>query len=258
MTNNPFFSSFLRKLFLLILAASLTACAGTETKGTNSNDPIESVNRQSYGFNDGVDKAVVKPVAKTYANVTPEPVRQSITNFFDNITYLNVILNGLLQGKFDQAASDSARFIFNSTLGIAGLFDVSTEMGFPKHQEDFGQTLATWGVDQGAYLYFPFLGPNTVRNTPNFVTSILLNPLFYVSGGALLPLAAVNIVNTRADLLDETQLRDDSAVDPYSFTREAYLQQREYQIYDGEPPLEGYDEIFDEEFDSESGNLSIE
>lgn len=246
-------------LFILIcLTLLLSACANVETKGTSSNDPIENINRKSYGFNEDLDQALIKPIAETYANVTPKPVRRSVTNFFDNITYLNVILNALLQGKFDQAVGDSLRFVYNSTFGIAGLFDVASGIGGTKNNEDFGQTLATWGVDQGAYVYIPFMGPNTARNVPDTVTKTLLNPLTYVSGGIMLPFTAVNIINKRAELLEETQLRDDAAVDPYSFTREAYLQRREYLIYDGNPPLEGYDDIFDDGADSDSGSLIIE
>ena len=242
------YTTYLRFFVIFCLTVFFSACASVETKGTTSDDPIEDINRTYYNFNEDLDNALL----------TPQPVRRSVTNFFDNITYLNVILNGILQGKISQAFSDSARFVFNSTLGIGGLFDVSTEMGFPKHNEDLGQTLATWGVEQGAYIYVPFMGPNTARNTPNTVTRTLLNPITYVSGAVFFPLTAFNIINQRAELLDETQLRDEAAVDPYSFTREAYLQQREYLIYDGDPPLEGYDDIFDDSLDSDSGTLTIE
>ena len=257
--RSPFHNISFHTIVLIILF-SLTACSGVETKGTSNTDPIEDVNRVSYDFNDSLDKAILKPIAEGYANITPKPVRRGVTNFFDNITYLNVILNAILQGKFDQAISDSLRFVYNSTFGIAGIFDVSTDIGMPKNQEDLGQTFATWGIDQGAYVYIPLMGPNTARNIPDSVSKTLLNPITYVTGGVLFPLTAVNIVNKRAELLEETQLRDDAAVDPYSFTREAYLQHREYLIYDGDPPLEGYDDIFDEDIDSDadSGTLVIE
>ena len=261
MLTFQFNQAFIKQFFILGLLLSIAACSGVETKGVDNEDPYENVNRKIYNFNDGLDRAVLKPVAEGYTNITPEPVRASISNFFDNITYLNVILNDLLQGKIDQALSDSLRFLYNSTIGIGGLFDVSTEIGLPRNNEDFGQTLATWGVEQGPYGMLPLLGPDTARNTPNMFTEILLNPLTYVSGGVLIPVTALGIVNSRANLLDETQLRDDAAVDPYSFTREAYLQQREYLIYDGNPPLDGYDEMFDEDAtgsDTDSGSLIIE
>lgn len=233
----------------------------TEEDAASSNDPLEdSFNRPSYNFNDALDKAILEPVAKGYVKVLPQPVRTGITNVYQNAADLNVILNDILQGKVDQTGSDVARFVFNTTLGIGGIFDVGTVIGLPKHEEDFGQTLATWGSGPGAYLVIPFLGPNTVRNVPDYGTSILTNPLFYISiaNVILIPVAAVGIINKRANLLDATRLRDEAAIDPYTFTREAYLQRRAFLIYDGHPPAEDYDiekfiddelELEDEEFD---------
>ncbi len=243
---------------ILLLLGLLAACSNSQTKENVDNDPYESLNRISYDFNETLDQSLVKPIAVAYVGVTPLPVRNSVTNFFDNITYLNVILNAILQGKFDQALTDSLRFVYNSTVGIAGLFDVSTAIGMPKHNEDLGQTLAVWGVSQGAYMYIPLSGPETSREFPDIISSTLLNPITYVTGTVLFPLTAVNIINRRADLLDATKFRDEAALDPYSFTREAYLQQRQNLIYDGNPPIEDYDDIFDEEFESDSGTLIIE
>jgi len=232
---------------ILILAISLlTGCAGNPPREDQANsDPIESTNRTFYKFNDALDKAILEPVAETYAEITPQFLRTGITNFFDNLSYLNVVLNTLLQGKFNEFFSDIARFLSNSTLGIGGLFDVATGMGFVAHEEDFGQTLAMWGFKRGAYLYIPVVkGPDTVRDLPDMATSTLLNPLTYVSSVILWPVTALKLINTRANLLDETSIRDEAALDPYSFTREAFLQRREYLIYDGNPPTEGYDDIF--------------
>lgn len=242
----------------VVILLLLSACATTQPNEEVDPDPIEPVNRTSYDFNDTLDKALLKPIAETYVTITPQPVRNSVTNFFNNISYLNVVLNALLQGKFDQAMSDFLRVLYNTTFGVAGLFDVSTAWGAPRHQEDFGQTLATWGVDQGAYLYIPLAGPDTVRNLPDRATSTLLNPLTYVTSTLLFPLSALNLINTRAELLDETNIRDEAAVDPYTFTREAYLQRRDFLIHDGNPPIEGYDDIFDDGDDSAGGSLSIE
>lgn len=252
----------IRPGLLLAVIGLLTACATAPAGNGNgvTPDPLETPNRVSYDFNETLDRHLIRPVAETYVDVTPEPVRKGVTNFFNNITYLNVILNTLLQGKFDQAIAGSLRFLYNSTFGLGGLYDISTEWGVPAGNEDFGQTLAVWGFDQGAYLYIPLLGPNTVRNTPDYATSILLNPLTYVTGAVLFPLTAANIINTRANLLDETRIRDEAAVDPYTFTREAYLQQRNYHIHDGNPPVEGYDSIFEGNFSAEDddGVLVIE
>lgn len=248
-------------VFLLLLFVCGCATNQTTPNTTKADDPIESANRVSYTFTDTLDRNLLKPVAETYAEYTPAFARDSITNFFDNLSYLNVVLNSFLQGKFNQGMQDTSRFIANSTFGVMGLFDVATPIGLPAHQEDLGQTLAVWGVNEGSYLYVPIGGPNTTRNLPNYATSYFLNPLTYVTGAVLFPLTALDIINKRANLLEATNIRDEAAVDPYIFTREAYLQQREYLIFDGHPPVEGYDDIFDTDTNgkgSESGVLKIE
>jgi phospholipid-binding lipoprotein MlaA len=243
------------QLVILLAISMLYGCATTRT-GTGTPDPFEGANRSFYSLDDSLDRAILKPIAEKYAEVTPTPVRIGITNFFDNLYYPNVIMNSFLQGKMKQGASDVARFVFNSTLGLGGLMDVATGMGFPMHNEDFGQTLAVWGFKSGAYLYIPLVnGPSTVRDAPDMATSTLLNPLTYISGVVLWPVSAINIINKRANLLDDTSIRDEAAVDPYSFTREAYTQRREYLIHDGNLPTEGYDEIFE---DTEDQELIIE
>jgi phospholipid-binding lipoprotein MlaA len=248
----------LTKTILLLIAIGLFAgCASTEQKGAASPDPVEPMNRVFYDFNEGLDQHLIKPIAEGYVKITPEPIRSSVTNFFDNLAYLNVILNSFLQGKFDQGFSDTGRFLMNSTLGLAGLFDVATPAGMPRHNEDLGQTLASWGVSRGTYLYLPVQGPDTARNLPNIATKLALNPLTYITGAVLFPITALNVINIRANLLDATNIRDEAAVDPYSFTREAFLQQREYLIHDGNPPTEGYDDIFDEELGSDGDDDSV-
>lgn len=240
---------FIRFALLSLFISLTTGCATTRSADESqvTADPLESPNRVFFDINETLDKHLLKPVAESYVAITPEPVRKSITNFFDNISYLNVILNLLLQGKFDDAVAGSLRFVYNSTFGVAGLFDISSDWGVREQDEDFGQTLAVWGFDHGAYLYVPLQGPNTMRSLPNIVTSYLLNPLTYVTSTVLFPLSALSTINKRANLLDETNIRDEAAVDPYTFTREAYLQQRNYLIHDGNPPAEGYDDIFDED-----------
>jgi phospholipid-binding lipoprotein MlaA len=246
---------------LLILTGILALATGCAT--TQNNDPLEPSNRVVFNVTETLDKHFIKPIAESYVDVTPVPVRTSVTNFFDNLSYLNVILNDFLQGKFEQGITDMLRFTYNSTFGIAGLFDISTPIGMPANNEDFGQTLATWGVEQGSYLYL--LGPSSTRDITDEVPSTLLNPFFYLSGIVFAPISALNAVNTRANLLEQSNIRDEAALDPYSFTREAYLQQREFQVYDGEPPATGYDDIFDDAGDAgnagddeESGVLVIE
>lgn len=224
----------------------ITGCASTQNEP--GQDPLAPANRVFFNVNETLDRAMLKPAAKGYARITPVPVRTGITNFFNNLGYLNVILNDFLQGKFDQGVNDSLRFIFNSTLGIGGWFDVAgDDMGLPAHEEDFGQTLAVWGLDKGFYLYLPLFGPNTLRDSADFIPSTFLNPFFYASGPILFPLNAVNAINTRANLLEASNIRDEAALDPYAFTREAYLQQREFLIYDGNPPISDYEDIFEED-----------
>ncbi len=253
-------NNIVRVLGLSLVIILSTGCASNQEKSAASPDPIEPANRAFFSFNEGLDKHLIKPIAEGYVSVTPAPVRSAVTNFFNNLAYLNVVLHSFLQGKFSQGFSDAGRFVMNSTLGIGGLFDVATDAGLERHQEDFGQTLATWGVDRGSYLYLPVRGPNTVRNLPDIATSLFTNPAFYISGAVLFPVTALNVINIRANLLDATAIRDEAAVDPYSFTREAYLQQREYLIHDGNPPTDGYDDIFDDEggFDGEDDVLVIE
>lgn len=225
-----------------------------------NNDSLETINRVSFNFNETLDAYLLKPIAERYAEYIPTIYRSGITNFFSNITYLNVTLNSFLQGKLKQGTSDTMRFLVNSTIGFAGLNDIATPMGLKKHHEDLGQTLAVWGVEQSAYLYVPLYGPNTIRNVPNIATKMLLNPLTYIGGVVLFPVSAINIVNTRANLLKLGNIRDEAAIEPYIFTREAYLQRRNNLIYDGEPPMEGYDDIFNDFGDDSYDNpkLSIE
>ncbi len=240
--------SLISLLAVLLAAALLTGCATTETiDGELNPDPYEQANRSFYQFNDALDRHIMTPIAKNYVKATPEPVRDSVTNFFDNLEYLNVILHSFLQGKLGQGVSDVTRFVVNSTIGIGGLFDVGTPLGLEQHNEDFGQTLATWGVGQGAYLYLPLLGPYTARNSPDVAGSYFSNPLTYISTIYLFPVMFLNLVNTRADLLDISV--EEIAIDPYAFIRETYLQQRRYLIHDGNPPSESYDDIFETGFE---------
>jgi len=226
----------LHLLLTLLLAALLSACATAQ----NSYDPIQPVNRVTDKFNDGVDRVTLKPIAQGYTAAVPKPVRTAVSNFYDNATYLNTVLNDFLQGKGGQGFQDLFRFLINSTLGIAGLVDVATPMGLERHEEDFGQTLAVWGVDKGAYLVIPFLGPNSVRDAPDFITSTATDPLFWASLAiapvVTIPLTVLKYVDKRAQLLDASDMRDELALDPYVFTREAWRQNREYNIHDGNPP----------------------
>ncbi|MDH5553497.1 MAG: VacJ family lipoprotein, partial [Nitrosomonas sp.] len=165
---------------------------------------------------------------------------------YDNLAYPNVMLNAFLQGKVSQGFSDSLRFIVNSTVGFFGLFDMATHMGLKKNDEDFGQTLGVWGVDTNSYLFIPFLGPSSDRDAADIPVSVATNVLFYagyVAGAAVLaPLTALGAIDKRARMAGPMKIRDQAALDPYLFVREAYLQQREYLVHDGELPPETYDD----------------
>ncbi len=250
----------LKQIAFLAMLCIMAGCATTQTSDNYANkDTLEPANRVFFDVNETLDQALIKPIAEVYVDVAPNFIRTGITNFFNNLAYLNVILNDLLQGKLNQGVSDIARFVTNSTIGIGGLFDVATSMGLEEHDEDFGQTLAVWGVDEGSYLYLPLFGPNSVRDSTDFVPSTLLNPFYYISSAILFPVTAIKAVNKRANLLEASNIRDEAAVDPYSFTREAYLQQREYLIHDGSPPVSGYDDVFSaDDADDGSGLLKIE
>ncbi len=240
--------TFLSILFLFTV--SPFSAAGEES------DPLEGINRPIYEFNDGLDRYILKPIAKGYVAVTPKPVRTGVTNFFDNLTYLNVIINDILQGKFHQAIDDSARFFINSTVGIGGIFDPASSGGLVKHKEDLGQTFGTWGAGEGTYLNLPLVGPNSTRDAPDLVTSTLLNPITYFATAIAAPVSAVGLVNKRANLLDASKFRDEAALDPYAFTREAYRQHRTSLIYDGDPPVEDLEDFFDdEEFEEINGGI---
>jgi len=242
------------RLFILLFALMLLpACATTE----NHHDPIEPVNRITDKVNDGLDRITLKPLAKGYTAAVPKPMRTAVSNFYDNAAYLNTVLNDFLQGKGQQGFLDLSRFLVNSTLGFAGLVDVASSMGLQRHQEDFGQTLATWGFSQGAYIIYPLLGPNSIRNTPDFITSTATSPLFWaglvLAPYATIPITALSYVDKRAKLLDASDMRDELALDPYVFTREAWSQNREYNIYDGHPPVKqdsSDDDWEEDDFDS--------
>lgn len=221
-------------LFCLILelVIGMTGCATTgETTATNKDDPYENINREIYGFNDKVDDYVAKPVADTYKKVTPDFVETGVSNFFNNLKGINTVLNDLLQAKFEQSGRDTGRFLMNSTLGMAGIFDVAKTVGLDQNEEDFEQTLAVWGVPQGSYIVLPFLGPITTRGIPGAVFDSAANPVTYV--GPLVPIQALSMINSRANAEGALKFIDEVALDPYVFTRESFLQWRNHLASDG-------------------------
>lgn len=228
---------------LLSLAFLLSGCA---TNG-DPRDPLEPLNRGIYHFNDTVDKAVMKPVAQGYRAVLPSPVRTGVSNFFSNIDDLFVTANNLLQFKLHTAASDFARLLANTTLGIGGIFDVATSFGLEKHNEDLGQTLGYWGIGNGPFLMVPLAGPSTVRDAIGSAAQFYFDPVWNLDNVATRnSLAGLRVVSNRSNLLDAEKVLDEAALDPYTFLRDAYLQQRLSLVYDGNPPRENLGEFEDD------------
>lgn len=229
------FSSLTLPAASLACVLALSGCA----TATDPRDPLEPINRGIYKFNDAVDKAVLKPVAQGYRAVLPQPVRTGVTNFFSNIEDVLIALNNLLQFKFQAAASDVARVAFNTTFGIAGIFDVATSFGLEKHDEDFGQTLGYWGIGDGPFLMLPLLGPSNLRDTVGLAAYYQLDPVLNLDHVPTRnTLSVLRFVNRRAQLLDAEKVLDEAALDPYTFLRDAYIQHRRSLVYDGNPPRE--------------------
>jgi phospholipid-binding lipoprotein MlaA len=237
MPNN----AFRRILAALLVALAASGCATTTP---DPRDPFEPVNRVVFEFNDQVDRFTLKPIAQGYNFVLPQFVRTGVRNFFSNLRDPWIGVNNLLQGKFEWALSDFFRFFTNSTWGLAGLTDIASDMGMEKHNEDFGQTLGRWGLPSGPYLVLPILGPSTVRDGTGLIAD----------GYAYLPwriptaskwshyvawrngLLILDSINIRANLLGSADLLEQAALDRYSFVRNAFLQRRLSQVYDGNPP----------------------
>jgi phospholipid-binding lipoprotein MlaA len=218
----------------IVLATSVCGCV---TLPPNSKpvpqDPWERWNRGVYKFNSALDRAVAKPVARTYVRAVPAPVRTGISNFLSNLRTPTVMINDALQGKFRAAASDLARFLLNSTVGVGGLLDPATQAGLDRNDEDFGQTLGHWGVHPGPFVELPLLGPSDVRDTGGRVVDAYTNPRQYVRNlGWRYGIYGLDLIDTRAGLLslDDTLK---NVYDPYAFIRDAYLQRRAYLISDG-------------------------
>jgi len=240
----------LRSVLIIYGILAGSGCA-TLDGPPNPEDPLESYNRAMFSFNETMDKAVVKPVAKGYNWIMPSALDKGVTNFFSNVDDVVVFFNSLLQLKFQEAVSTSARIVWNTTIGLLGFIDVATRMDLPKYNEDFGQTLAFWGVDSGPYFVLPFLGPSTVRDGLSVpVDWVLFDPVFQDKElKVTLSLLVIRYTDKRADLLTATDIIDDTAPDKYAYIRDAFMQRRNYLIHDGNPPDTGMseDELFKDE-----------
>lgn len=207
----------------LLALALLQGCA----TGPNPRDPFEPFNRSVSRFNEGLDEAIVKPVAQAYQEVLPSPVRTGVNNFFSNLTDAWSMVNNLLQGRLQAAGDSWVRFSVNTTIGLGGVLDWATEMGIERHREDFGKTLGHWGVGTGPYLVLPILGPSTVRDAAALMVDTQGDLVTHVHDvSARNSLYVLRAVDLRASLLRAGEVLDQAALDKYSFTRDAYLQRR--------------------------------
>ena len=238
-------------LFVLLL---LSACSNS-SNSTNINvasssqnktaDTFESVNRKIFSFNEGIDNLLLKPTAKAYKAVTPKFVDTSIGNFFSNLGDVGNAINNTLQGKFVDAASDTERFVFNSILGFAGLVDIASAAGIEKHDEDFGQTLAKWGVKSGPYVMLPLLGPSTVRDaTAKLSVDRFTDPAHYSDENIALTIA--EIVKKRSDFFAQEEVVKGLSDDTYSALRDIWLQNRNFLIRDGKTEQSKASDLIDE------------
>ena len=218
---------------LIGAAISLGGCATTgvteQQNIADKADPYESFNRKVFGFNDTVDDYVAAPISDAYKWITPQLVQTGVFNFFNNLKTINVVINDVLQAKFQQSAEDAGRFALNTTFGLGGFLDVGKSVGLEQNEEDFEQTLAVWGVPQGSYLVIPFLGPSTMRGIPGAAFDTAANPASYAG----MPIQLISLLNTRANAEGSLKFIDEAALDPYVFTRESFLQWRNNLATDG-------------------------
>lgn len=218
------------------VALALALFAGAANAQSPS-DPFEKANRAIFGFNEALDTAVLTPVAKGYQAVVPELMRAGVTNFFGNFGDGWSAINNALQGKGEAAATMVARVATNTLFGIGGIFDVASDLGMERSTEDFGQTLGRWGMPAGPYLVWPLLGPSTGRDTLGRPLDLAWSPALAINDGAVnIGLSALNLIDTRANLLSASRVVDGLAFDKYTFIRDAYIARRRNLVYDGNPP----------------------
>jgi len=223
----------IRRLAALVAAALLAGCAATPSRV----DPLEPFNRAMFEVNDVAEKVVIKPVVSAYTTVIPSPVRTAVSNVFGNIEDLFSAVNGLLQGKTDKAGNDLGRVMVNTLWGLGGLIDVATDAGIERGNEDFGQTFGFWGLGQGPYLFIPFFGPTTIRDGSGFLIRVAAGPVGFIPDVPVRnSLYGVGYVDLQAQAKEARAVVDTAALDRYRFIRNAYLQKRRYDVFDGEPP----------------------
>jgi phospholipid-binding lipoprotein MlaA len=216
------------------------ACLGAQAQdGGGNKDPLEPYNRAMFKFNDALDSAVVAPLARGYKAVVPELVRSGISNVFANFGDGWSAINQVLQGKGEAAATMTMRVATNTLFGIGGLFDVASDLGMERQSEDFGQTLGRWGLPAGPYFVWPLLGPSTIRDTVGRPLDLAWSPSNLTEHArTAYSISALNLIDTRANLLGATDVLEGIALDKYTFVRDAYIARRRNLVYDGNPPEE--------------------
>lgn len=222
---------------LLTVSLFVGGCASVPPEYRDPRDPWQPFNRAVFKFNTDFDNAFLKPAAQAYQFITPEPLDEGITNFFNNIADATSAVNNVLQFKLSRAGSDVGRVFVNTTVGFVGFFDVASNVGLPSYKEDFGQTLGYWGFGAGPYFMLPILGPSTVRDTFGLAGDIVLDPFFSLEEDEIYwGFVTLRVIDRRADLLTAGELVDEAAIDRYTFIRDAYLQRRQNLVHDGNPP----------------------
>jgi len=224
----------MQRLLFALATLLLAGCATLPSGKADPRDPWERFNRTTFAFNDALDKAIGKPVARAYVKVMPRFIRTGVSNFFNNLDTINTVVNDALQGKMRQAGRDTCRFLLNSTLGLGGLFDPASPAGLEFNDEDFGQTFGKWGMKPGPYVVWPVLGPSNVRDSFGKLVDQFTYPVTYLEDDSTrYILRGVSLLDLRASLLDlDEQL--DRSYDRYAFVRNAWMQRREFQVKDGE------------------------
>ena len=227
----------MNNLPLLRLVASISVLAAAQcVTAVEVSDPLERLNRGIFEANRRADALFIKPVATAYAKAVPLPAQMSVGNFINNLNEIPVVANGILQGKFDQALRDTARFVVNSTFGLGGLFDVATQMGMQAHKEDLGKTLYAWGWKESSYFVIPVLGPSTVRDTVGVVGNLFLSAPAYFKPKWRNRYFVLSLINKRKDYSEFEGVVGVAGVNYYNLVRSSYMQNREYFLTEGKLP----------------------
>jgi phospholipid-binding lipoprotein MlaA len=226
-----------RKSVVPMAAIVAAICITSGTAHAQVNDPFEPMNRAIFSFNDALDRNVLRPVAEGYVKVVPSLIRRGVSNVFGNISDAFSAINNALQGKREPLGNDLGRVLVNTTFGIGGIFDIASEGGIEKYNEDFGQTLGWWGLGPGPYLVIPILGPSNIRDATGLAVHAYVDPINQIQpDGAMWGVIGLRAIDTRASLLGTEDLVTGAALDKYTFIRSAYLQRRKNLVYDGKPP----------------------